>query len=108
MKIKKILPLLFLCFIMSCDKQEYDVFSTIAGHVSDVENGEPLQAVTVTISPTGKSVLTGADGLFEFDDVEAQQYTITAQKSGYSTNRTRVTALAGETITVNITLQPIQ
>jgi len=104
-KIKKLLPLLSLFLLWGCDQQEYDVFSTIAGYVSDAESGEPLPSATVTISPTGKSVLTGSDGLFEFDDVDAQQYTITAQKNGYATNRTRVTALAGETVSVNLTLE---
>lgn len=101
----KFLTFISFFFLLGCDKQEYDIFSTIAGYVSDVESGEPLQSVTVTISPTGKSVLTGADGMFEFDDMDAQQYTVTAQKNGYITNRTRVTALAGETVTVNLTLQ---
>lgn len=94
------LPLLFL----SCSKDEYDIYSTVYGIVSDATTGEPIPGVTVQLSPGGDTKLTGSDGYFEFNDLTSQQYTITAQKPGYSTNRKSITAVPGEKNPVNITL----
>ncbi len=95
-----LLPLLF----PSCASDEHDVFSTIYGVVSDAATGEPIESATVQLSPGGETKLTGTDGYFEFNDLTSQQYTVTVQKDGYSTNRKSVTAVAGEKNHVNITL----
>ena len=50
-------------------------------------------------------MVTGADGRFEFAEVDAVQYTITVMKAGYSTNRKLVNAIAGETTDVTITME---
>jgi hypothetical protein len=48
--------------------------------------------------------VSGDDGRFEFKDLEAVQYTITVQKTGYQTNRKTVTAVAGESVKADIPL----
>ena len=64
--------------------------TTISGTVIDLDTGDPIQQATVTLSPSGRNTYTGYDGHFEFLDLDARQYTITVQKTGYLTNRKTV------------------
>lgn len=91
-------------FATGCSKTEYDNFASLYGVVSDNATGTPVANATVVLSPGGMTKITGSDGLFEFSELEPQQYTITVQKSGYQTNRKSITAIVGEQIEVNITL----
>lgn len=94
------IPLLFT----ACSSSDHDVYSTIYGIVSDAATGEPIESATVQLSPGGATKLTGSDGYFEFNDLTSQQYTVTVQKDGYSTNRKSITAVLGEKNHLNITL----
>ena len=108
---KKILFLnciMLLAICNSCTKAEYDHFATLYGVISDHNTGEPLTNVSVVLSPGGKTKTTGTDGRYEFNDLDPQQYTITVQKSGYSTNRKTITAIVGEKTEANITLTNIE
>ncbi len=89
----------------SCEPVVYDTFCTISGMVIDLETGDPIQQATVTLSPTGYNTYTGDDGHFEFIDLDARQYTVTVQKTGYVTNRKTVTTVAGGVVDFNLTLQ---
>ena len=89
----------------SCEPVVYDTFCTISGTVIDLETGDPIQQATVTLSPTGYNTYTGDDGHFEFIDLDAHQYTVTVQKTGYVTNRKTVTTVAGGVVDINLTLQ---
>ena len=95
-----------ICLLASCKKEEHNLYGTIAGTVVSTIDNEPLASVTVTLNPTGKSYTTGANGMFEFQNLDAQQYTVSAQKNGYETNRTTVTAVADETVTITVPLTP--
>lgn len=98
--------ILSLLVLGSCSESStIDAFSDITGTVIDLETSDPIDGATITLSPTGKSSMTGTDGYFEFIDLEAKQYTLTVQKSGYTTNRKIVNAVAGEDASVTITLQ---
>lgn len=101
-----LLCLMALPFFLSCSKEENDSFGSLYGVVSDVKTGNPLDNVTVTLSPGGTSKLTGSDGLFEFTELTPQQYTITVQKAGYQTNRKTLSAVVGEKTQANITMTP--
>lgn len=89
----------------SCEPVVYDTFCTISGTVIDLDTGDPIQQATVTLSPTGYNTYTGDDGHFEFIDLDARQYTVTVQKTGYVTNRKTVTTVAGGVVDVSLTLQ---
>lgn len=103
---KKILLCFFAVLVSAaCSKtEEVSVFSTLHGIVSDYETGEPISGVNVVLSPGGATKITGNDGYFEFQELTPQQYTITAQKTGYTTNRKSITAVSGENTEVNITI----
>ena len=98
---------ILLCFIVAlvcaaCSQTEYSVFSTLHGVVSDYETGNPVSGVSVVLSPSGATKITGSDGYFEFQELTPLQYTVTVQKEGYTTNRKSITAVSGENVEVNI------
>ena len=97
--------LLALLAMVGCEPVTYDVFATICGTVVDSETMEPIEGVSVILSPSGKNAVTKADGRFEFAELDAVQYTITVQKAGYSTNLKLVNAIAGETTETTITME---
>ena len=97
--------LLALIMMVGCEPVTYEVFATVSGTVVDATTMEPIEGVSVQLSPSSKNMVTGADGRFEFAELDAVQYTITVQKSGYSTNRKLVNAIAGETTDVTITME---
>lgn len=97
--------LLALLTMVGCEPVTYDVFATVSGTVVDAKTMEPIEGVSVQLSPSSKNMVTGADGRFEFAELDAVQYTITVQKAGYSTNRKLVNAIAGETSETTITME---
>ena len=97
--------LMALVMMVGCEPVTYEVFATVSGTVVDATTMEPIEGVSVILSPSGKNIVTKADGRFEFAELDAVQYTITVQKAGYSTNRKLVNAIAGETADVSITME---
>lgn len=89
----------------SCEPVIYNTFSGITGTVVDSDSGDPIQQATVTLSPSGYNTYTGSDGYFEFLDLDARQYTVTVQKTGYVTNRKTITTVAGRVEEIKLTLQ---
>ena len=89
----------------SCKKESYNTFATISGTVVEMGNGEPIGNALLTLMPGNLNTYTGSDGTFQFNDVEAQQYTLTAQKTGYNANRKTINAEAGQTLTVSLTME---
>lgn len=111
----KITGIIIICLVLlfatsSCKKDTtvVNTYCTITGTVIELQTGDPVQNATVTIAPSGKNTYTGSDGHFEFLDLDAKQYDITVQKSGYKTNFKHVTTEAGGTINVSITLEKDQ
>jgi hypothetical protein len=99
-----LLALLYVAAYSGCVKDEQSIYATLYGVVTDSDNAEPISGASVVLSPGGKTKTTGADGTFEFADLDAAQYTITVQKTGYQTNRKTVTAVAAEKTEANIPL----
>ena len=96
--------LLLACLSGCSSSDDYEIFAKIHGTVTDYQTGLPLENASVTLSPSGLSRQTDANGHYQFDELDAQQYTITAQKAGYQPNRKTVTAISGETQQVDIQL----
>ena len=89
-----------------CTEDEYTLFGTVIGTVTDAVSGEPIGNVTLTLSPTGKSTTTGSDGNYEFTDLQANQYKIQARHHDYKTDTKTVDVLAGETVRGDMQLTP--
>lgn len=116
MKYKTILRiailLVFSCMILSCVPEDYpsgedggNGSGSLYGWVSDLATGDPVEGALVTLSPGGMEVYTGNDGHFEFLDLDALQYVVTVQKTGYNTNRKTVILGHGGVVSVIIALQ---
>lgn len=58
----------------------------IAGSVSDKSTGEPVATVNVSLFPGGQSTVTGSDGTFSFENLNAGTYTVAIRKEGYLPN----------------------
>lgn len=78
-----ILTLATLCFV-ACKKDEYTTKSTIYGVVIEATDNTPIEGVMVTNETTGKNCITGADGYYEFQNLQfGKTYKIRAEKDGY-------------------------
>lgn len=102
-----------LCFVggmcMACsDDDDFEIYSTLYGVVTDYTTGEPVEGATLTLSPSSLTQKSNVAGAYRFENLDAQQYTITVQKAGYQPNRKTVTAISGEEMEVNITLIQIE
>ena len=65
-------------------QREFTVSSPagVTGTVVDLGSFEAVQGVTVTVSPGGRKLVTGADGGYTFAGLTAGVYTISATKGG--------------------------
>jgi hypothetical protein len=97
---------LFALLFVGCTKDEYTLFGTVIGTVTDATTGEPIKNVTLTLSPSGKSSTTGSDGIYEFYNLEAVQYKMQASHADYKTDTKTVNVLAGETVRADMQLMP--
>lgn len=98
---------LLACLFGCSSSDDYEVFTTIYGTITDSQTGIPLENASITLSPSGFSKQTDVNGYYRFDNLDAQQYTITVQRAGYQPNRKTVTAVSGETQQIDIQLIPI-
>lgn len=89
----------------SCAKDEVETAGSIYGIVNDADNGEPVQDAHVSLNPGGKTTNTGSDGRYEFSDMEPGQYTIQISRTDYKTNTKRITVIAGEQASGDMTLK---
>lgn len=96
------LPILF----SSCAKTVVDTGVTIYGTVYDASNHNPIQGAMLTLQPSGRSCYTGSDGAFNFEEnLEPQQYRVTAQAIGYHTDWKTVKLTPGESSDVTFALE---
>lgn len=105
---KKIFIIAVIClpfFLGGCAKKVVDTNISIFGTVVDAADNAPIQGVLLTLMPSSKNRYTGSDGTYEFEDLDAQQYTITAQMGGYKTDRKTVNLTAGEREEVTFALK---
>ncbi len=106
----KRLLLLALCLatLFSCSQNEApSIFCNIYGIVSDASSGEPIRNASVTLSPTNLTTVTGADGHYEFTDLDEGQYKVQCSATGYQTNSRQISVHAGGTATCDIALTPV-
>lgn len=112
---KKMTLWLFVCMSIvtglwsSCsDNNDYEIYSTLYGTVTDNETGEALENVMVILSPSNNTQQTKANGTFRFEGLDVQSYTVIAQKAGYQPNRKNVSTISGEEMKVDISLTLIE
>lgn len=107
---KKILCILMFGLVFcSCSSDEGEEWSkgSIAGSVSDRTTGEPVATVNVTLSPGGRSTVTGSDGSFSFDELDPSDYTILISKEGYTPTTDKITVQAGQPTAAHLLIERI-
>lgn len=98
--------LIIIGFISCGEKDPIEVTGGITGIVTNMVTGEPISGVNLTLSPGGLSKTSGSDGRYEFQEIEARQYDIQAQTSGYKYNVRTTLVVAGQTAKCDIILEP--
>ncbi|HJU88583.1 MAG TPA: TonB-dependent receptor [Gemmatimonadaceae bacterium] len=76
---------------------------TVAGRVTDSENGQPLQGVTVSVVGTQNGAVTRGDGSFRFS-INPGSYQLRARFLGYGLATQAITVTAGATTTADFGL----
>jgi hypothetical protein len=96
-----------LTILTSCqDDDPIVITGGITGIVTNMVTGEPISGVNLTLSPSGLSKTSGSDGRYEFQEIEARQYDVQAQSSGYKYNVRTTLVVAGQTAKCDIILEP--
>ena len=94
--------------MISCSSgDDFEIYCTIEGKITDYTTGKALENASVTLSPSGLTKQSDSDGRYIFSNIDYGQYTISVQKTGYQSNRKSVSTISGETINVDIQLQEI-
>lgn len=92
--------------MVSCTKDIVDTTGNLVGVVTDSRSGALLSGASVSLSPTGKTYTTGIDGKYEFRDIEFQDYSVSASKSGYKTDKKTAYVQAGRDTNLDFLLTP--
>jgi hypothetical protein len=72
------------CMLFGCKPEnEMEKLGTIYGTVTDFSSGEPINNANVRLNPRGETTLTGSDGTFQFNDLQAGSYSLSLSKNGY-------------------------
>jgi hypothetical protein len=88
----------------SCAKDAPVITGTIDGLISDSESGEPVRAAEVMITPGGKTTVTGADGYYQYADLDVGEYTVQVRKNGYITATRRITVQQAQTARCDVVM----
>jgi len=99
--------LVLVSFSGCSNSNDYEVFGSIHGIITDYSNGLPLENATVVLSPAGLTQNTDVSGYYKFENLDILQYNITVQKQGFQPNRKIVTPVSGEDMQVDIQLTTI-
>ncbi len=94
--------------VLSCGSawaQTNNNTGTIAGTVYLERTGEPLHGVRVVLSPVGRSVESGEDGKYEFQNVPAGAFDVIAINPGLTDEHQRIQLAAGESQTADFRLR---
>ena len=91
----------------SCTSVEYSIYSSLIGVLSDEQTGEAVSNAIITLSPSNQTAKSSETGEFVFEDIDAGQYTISVQKTGYYTNRKTITLNSGVQTEIHIQMKSI-
>jgi hypothetical protein len=94
--------MLLLSLFVSCGEDTIDVISVgiITGRVVEADSFTPIENAKITLSSINNAVFSNEDGYFEMEDVDADDYSVSAAKEGYLTNFQPATVTAGASVNV--------
>ena len=80
----KFAALIFACCVFFGCTPEEEKLGTIYGTVTDFATGEPVSNANVKLRPNGETTLTGSDGIYEFNELQAGNYSLMLSKAEYA------------------------
>ena len=79
---------------VSCE-EDTPTAGSIYGMISDAETGAPVSGAEVMLSPGNTTTVTGSDGNYELQNLEAGQYKLQVSAAGYILNSRQLTVTEG-------------
>nr|WP_319399656.1 carboxypeptidase regulatory-like domain-containing protein [uncultured Carboxylicivirga sp.] len=76
----------------------------VTGHVYAADGVTPLEGATVAVDGFNQTVISDVDGLYEFTNLQAGDYNLTASLIGYSDAQSAITVTQGNSTTANFNL----
>jgi outer membrane receptor protein involved in Fe transport len=95
--------LLFSIFCLAASASYAGITGILAGKVTDQE-GKPVAGATVRVLGTTRGAITKLDGRYTVVNVNAGSYDVRVTAYGYDTVTKRVTIIADQTLSVNVTM----
>jgi TonB-linked SusC/RagA family outer membrane protein len=80
---------------------------SVSGRVADTKSGQGLVGAEVALEKTRWRAVTGDDGRFHIDAVEAGSYTLLVRRIGYAKRIQSLTVSSGAEATVDVALEPM-
>lgn len=101
-----LVALLFLMGTHSCtESTSVYIYGNIAGKITEEGNNNAIEGVVIEISGIEQSVKTGSNGMFKFDKLPADNYTLYVSKDGYVTDSKVITVVASQTTLCDFSMQ---
>lgn len=95
----------FGAMLFSCARDIVDFTGSLSGTIKDYNTGQLISNCRVSLSPSGQSQTSSAEGTFRFSDLEPGDYSLTFVKSGYSDETATATIVAGKDVTVSVLMK---
>lgn len=94
--------LLISIFIAGCSEDTVDFAGTgkVTGRVVAADNFDPIENAKVVLTPTNNTVFTDVEGYFNFEKVEAGDYSVSATKEDFLTSFQAATVTTGLEVNV--------
>lgn len=105
---KKTFFAIFVLIISLSSCSEADpvyIYGNIVGRVTEEGSNIAIEGATVEISGVEQSVKTGSNGMFKFETLPADNYTIYVSKDGYVADSKIITVVATKTTQSDFSLQ---
>lgn len=94
--------------LMNCTSSEEDLYGSFSGIVTDADTKQPLNSVSVSITPQGETKVTGSDGAYTFLELAPNEYTVAYKRDGYELDTKKVKIEAGISSRVDMVLTPLR
>lgn len=86
-----------LCSYSCAEPDPVYIYGNIAGKVTEEGSNNAIEGATIEISGIEQSVKTGSNGMFKFEKLPADNYTIYVSKDGYVSDSKVITVVASQT-----------
>lgn len=86
-----------LCSYSCAEPDPVYIYGNIAGMVTEEGSNNAIEGATIEISGIEQSVKTGSNGMFKFEKLPADNYTIYVSKDGYVSDSKVITVVASQT-----------